>query len=111
MRDFWKANPKFEAVQIDDVATDDFTNALEGMNSLRSLILYSHIQTDTLPNGPIGVDAVLHVASPLPGKEDADGLIKARVAIYSRLFKSLTSGFRVPWTERLMSSVKPTKRG
>ena len=31
MRDFWKANPKFEAVQIDDVATDDFTDALKGM--------------------------------------------------------------------------------
>ena len=31
MRDSWKANPKFEAVQIDDVATDDFTDALKGM--------------------------------------------------------------------------------
>ena len=31
MRDFWKANPKFEAVQIDDVATDDFTDALKGI--------------------------------------------------------------------------------
>ena len=33
LRDFWKANPKFEAVQIDDVATDDFTDALKGMGS------------------------------------------------------------------------------
>ena len=45
--------------------------------------------------GTIGVDAVLHVASPLPGKEDADGLIKVGVAIDSRLFMSLTDMFRV----------------
>ena len=46
--------------------------------------------------GSIGVDAVLHVASPLPGKEDADGLIKVGVVIYSRQVMPLTDGFRVP---------------
>ena len=46
LRGFWKSNPNFEAVQIDDVATSDFGDALEG----KHVIAYSftlRIRIDT----------------------------------------------------------------
>ncbi|KAI0695059.1 NAD-P-binding protein [Cerioporus squamosus] len=46
VRDHFKSNSNFEAIQIDDIATSDFHDAL------------------------IGVDAVLAVACPLPGRAD-----------------------------------------
>nr|VWO94326.1 UDP-xylose synthase [Ganoderma boninense] len=52
LRGFWKASPHFEAVQIDDVASSDFTHALEG------------------------VDAVLHIALPFSGQMDPASRIK-----------------------------------
>ncbi|RDX45373.1 NAD(P)-binding protein [Lentinus brumalis] len=44
LREYFKANPNFEAVKIDDIATGDFSAALKGVN------------------------AVIHAASPLIGK-------------------------------------------
>ncbi|TFK85285.1 NAD(P)-binding protein [Polyporus arcularius HHB13444] len=52
VRDHFKSNPSFEAIQIDDIATSDFHDAL------------------------IGVDAVLAVACPLSGKADPNGQLK-----------------------------------
>ncbi|KAI0695062.1 NAD-P-binding protein [Cerioporus squamosus] len=44
IREHYKSNPNFEAVQIDDIVTSDFSSAFQG------------------------VDAVLHVASPIAGR-------------------------------------------
>ncbi|EJF56274.1 NAD(P)-binding protein, partial [Dichomitus squalens LYAD-421 SS1] len=55
LREFWKANPHFEAVQIEDIATSDFTEALKD------------------------VDAVLHMASPLAGTQTVETTIKASI--------------------------------
>ncbi|KAM5530934.1 hypothetical protein V8D89_015379 [Ganoderma adspersum] len=55
LRGFWKASPNFEAVQIDDVATSDFTDALEG------------------------VEAVLHIAFPFPDHNDPATKIKGAI--------------------------------
>ncbi|EJF58867.1 NAD(P)-binding protein [Dichomitus squalens LYAD-421 SS1] len=57
LRDFWKAVPEFQAIQIDDIATDDFTEALQG------------------------VDAVVHVPASQLNKDSADSLIKASVSV------------------------------
>ncbi|PIL24601.1 hypothetical protein GSI_12485 [Ganoderma sinense ZZ0214-1] len=55
LREFWKASPNFEAVQIDDIAISDFTHVLEG------------------------VDAVLHIAWPFSSQKDPASRIKGAI--------------------------------
>ncbi|KAH9851905.1 hypothetical protein C2E23DRAFT_904045 [Lenzites betulinus] len=55
LRKVFGTNPNFEAVEIQDVATDDFTATLQG------------------------VDAIIHIASPLAGHQDAENCLKSAV--------------------------------
>ena len=63
LREHFKSIPQFEAVQIDDIVAGDFTAALKGES------------LSTFPAGwfsklyPSGVSAVIHLASPLAGRE------------------------------------------
>ena len=47
LRGFWKGSQNFEAVQIDDVATSDFADALEGKHVIaHSVTLRTRIDTE-----------------------------------------------------------------
>ncbi|RDX55168.1 NAD(P)-binding protein [Lentinus brumalis] len=76
IREHFKANPNFEAVKIDDIATGDFSSALKGVN------------------------AVIHTASPLVGKaapaEQIQGAVEGtlnvlRQAVAAGIYKAVVT--------------------
>lgn len=71
LREKFGANPNFEVVEIRDIATDDFTGALEG----RALCLLSRRDQHT-HFVYLGVSAVVHLASPLAGRQSPEDALK-----------------------------------
>lgn len=69
---------KVEVFGISDLATGDYSEALKGMR----IALYS----PAFYNGFQGVNAVIHVASPLPLTESPEMMINVR-PVKKRLFK------------------------
>jgi hypothetical protein len=76
VREFFASyGDKFQAVLVNDIAMDDISEHLKG------------------------VDAVMHVAAPLPSKGDPKTIVNVRVShlvlnnVLNKLF------FRAPWTD------------
>jgi nucleoside-diphosphate-sugar epimerase len=55
LRELYQAHPSVEIIEVADIAGDDFTDALKG------------------------VDAIMHTASPLPGRADMDTTLKSAI--------------------------------
>lgn len=68
---------KAEVVAIDDIVSGDFSEALKGRAERDS----KNVLTFVLIGSTLGVDAVLHVAAPIPGKADAEGMLKVTANI------------------------------
>lgn len=58
LRELYSTHASVEIIEVADVAEDDFTDALKG------------------------VDAIIHTASPLPGRADMETTLKVRILLW-----------------------------
>jgi hypothetical protein len=94
-----------EFVQVDDLIDSDLTDALEGM----LVFVCDIIVADCII---LGVSAIVHVASPLPGKESVQRTLDVSFfRSHPRRIYHLTSPNRVQKKQRSTSSVKLSRRG
>ncbi len=70
-------NYAFEAVEIVDIGTGDFSSLLQGENS----VSVSRFRL-TLKPSMLGVDAVIHTAAPLPGRVDPTEALKVVIVVF-----------------------------